>query len=90
MSAVKLLANSAVVCNCYIVLNMTSIFMFHISHTTWGTIDYSWKLWTMFQQVILNYGMFMLNSNEPNQSCSPSEMSQSINVEWCTCGRNGR
>ena len=44
----------------------------------------------MFQQVILNYGTFMLNSNEPNQSCSPSEMSQSINVEWRTCGRNGR
>ena len=32
MLAVKLLANSAVVCNCYIVLNMTSIFTFHISH----------------------------------------------------------
>ena len=32
MFAVKLLANSAVVCNCYIVLNMPSIFIFYISH----------------------------------------------------------
>ena len=30
MFAVKLLANSAAVCNCYIVLNMPSNFTFHI------------------------------------------------------------
>ena len=31
-----------------LVLNMPSILTFHISHTTWGIIDYSWKLLTMF------------------------------------------
>ena len=35
MFAVKLLANVAVVCNCYIVLNMPSILTFYISHATW-------------------------------------------------------
>ena len=28
-------------------------------------IDHSWKLLTMFKRFILNYGMFILNSNEP-------------------------
>ena len=32
MFEVELLANSAVVCNCYTVLNMPSIFTFHIAH----------------------------------------------------------
>ena len=34
MSGVKLQANSAVICNCYLVLNMPSIFTSNISHTT--------------------------------------------------------
>ena len=34
MFAAKLLANSAVASNCYIVLNMPSVFTFHISHIT--------------------------------------------------------
>ena len=34
MVAVKLLANSAVVSNCDIVLNMPSDFTFYISHST--------------------------------------------------------
>ena len=38
MFAVKLLANSAVASNCYIVLNMPSVFIFHISYITWGII----------------------------------------------------
>ena len=38
MFAVKLLPNSAVASNCYIVLNMSSVFTFHISHITWGTV----------------------------------------------------
>ena len=38
MFAVKLLANSAVASNCYIILNMPSVFTFHISHITWGII----------------------------------------------------
>ena len=38
MLAVKLLANSAVTINCYIVLNMPSVFTFHISHITWDII----------------------------------------------------
>ena len=32
MFEVELLANSAVACNCYTVLNMPSIFTFHIAH----------------------------------------------------------
>ena len=34
MFAVKVLANLAVVCSCYIVLNMPRIFTFYIFHTT--------------------------------------------------------
>ena len=34
MFLVELLANSAVACSCYIVLNMPSILAFHISHIT--------------------------------------------------------
>ena len=36
MFAVKLQVNTAVVCIYYIILNLPSIFTFHISHTTWG------------------------------------------------------
>ena len=59
MFAIKLQANSEVVCNCFIVLNMLSVFTFDIFHTTWGIIDYSWKLLTSY---IKSYN-FMLNSN---------------------------
>ena len=38
MFAVELLANSAVASDCYIALNMPSVFAFHISHITWGII----------------------------------------------------
>ena len=38
MFAVTLLANSAVASDCYIVLNMPSVFTFHISHIIWGII----------------------------------------------------
>ena len=44
---------------------------------------------TMFSQVILNFVMFMLVSNESIKNCSPSKISQSINGEWRTCDRNG-
>ena len=60
MFAVKVI--SAVVCNCYNVLNMPSIFTFHISHTTWGIIDHSWKP-NVLASYTINY--VMLNSNEP-------------------------
>ena len=33
----------------------------------------------------LNYVMFMLNSNEPIKVAHLKTISQSINVEWCTC-----
>ena len=39
MFAVKLLLNSAVASNSYIVVNMFEhVFTFHVSHTTWGII----------------------------------------------------
>ena len=60
MFAVKVI--SVVVCNCYNVLNMPSIFTFHISHTTWGIIDHSWKP-NVLASYTINY--VMLNSNEP-------------------------
>ena len=37
--------------------------------------------------IISNYIMFMFKTRA-NQSYSPSKISQSINVEWCTCDRN--
>ena len=88
MFAVKLLAN------CYIVLNMQSIFItFHISHTTWGIIDHSWKLLTMFNNVLTSYIKLCyvyVKFKRANQRCSPPKISQSINVEWRTCNRNGK
>ena len=60
MFAVKLLANSALASNCYIVLNMPSVFTFHISDIPWDIIvDHSWNL------LISNYTMFMFKTNEP-------------------------
>ena len=38
MFAVKLLANSAVASNCYISLNMPSVFTIHISDIPWDVI----------------------------------------------------
>ena len=39
MFVVKLLANSVVASNCYIVLNiLDSVFTLHISHAIWGII----------------------------------------------------
>ena len=36
MFAVELLESSSVARDCYIVLNMPSVFTLHISHITWG------------------------------------------------------
>ena len=38
MFAVKFLANPAFASNCYIVLNMLSVFTVHISRIAWGII----------------------------------------------------
>ena len=80
MFAVKLPINSAVVCNRYIVFNMPSIFIFHISNTTWGIIDHSWNLSTTLKQVKLNcYGY--VKFKQANQSCSTSKINQSVSAE---------
>ena len=38
----------------------------------------------------LNYIILMLKFKQTNQSCSFSKISHSINVEWCTCDKNGQ
>ena len=40
--------------------------------------------------VTLTYVMFYINFKQTNQSCWSSKISQSINVEWRTCNRNGK
>ena len=53
MFAVKLLSNPAVFRNCYIVLNMPSVFTFHISMSL------------EVNELISNYILFMFKTNEP-------------------------
>ena len=70
MFAVKLLANIVVASDCYIVLNMFEhILIFQISHITWG-INSNWSLLKANAQF-----------KQSNQSCSSSNISQSITSE---------
>ena len=83
MFAVKLLANLVVASDCYIVLNMFEhVFTFHISHVTWG-ISYNWLL---LKAVFYVY----VQLKRTNQSCSPSQISQSFTIEWRTCDGNSK
>ena len=69
MFAVKLLANSGVVSNCSIVLNMFE-HVFHISyftdHLRYYIIDRCWKLLTLCYVYV--------QFKQANQSCSPSNL----------------
>ena len=50
MFAVKLLANSAIASIYYIILKMPSVFIFHISHITWGILlqyEYFQTIWIL-------------------------------------------
>ena len=89
MFLVELLANSAVACSCYIVLNMPSILAFHISHITWGII----LQLIIADNVLTSYIKFCyayVKFKRANQSCSPSKIRESINGKWRTCDRNGK
>ena len=91
MFAVKLLANSAIACNWYIILNMPSIFTFrtfHILHITWDI---------MLQLIIVQSGLqcfnelYQIKFKRANQiSCTPSKSSQLNSVVWRTCDRIGK
>ena len=83
MLEVKLLANLIVASDCNIVLNMFEhVFTFRISHITWGII-YNWSL---LKAVKVLYVYVQIK--RPNQSYSPSKISQSITIEWCVCDGN--
>ena len=66
---------------------------FYISHFTYHLryyiiIDHCWNLLT-FYRVILNYVVYV-QFKRANQSCSPSNISQLINVEWRNCDRDSK
>ena len=39
---------------------------------------------------IIKFCYVYIKFKRTNQSSAPSKISQSINVEWCTCDRNGK
>ena len=90
MFAVKMLTDSVVTSNCYNNLNMFEhVFTFHIPLEV---LYYNWSL-LKAANVLMNYTKLCsvyVQFKRANQSCSPSKISQSINVEWCTCDRNGK
>ena len=60
MFAVKLLAKSAVVCNCYIVLKMPSFFTFHIPL---AVLYCNWSQLKAVNNVLISY----INDNLPRK-----------------------
>ena len=91
MFAVKLLANSvvAIVTLLWTCMNTFSHF---ISPITLEVLYYNWSLLKAVNALmsIIELCHVYIQFKRANQSCSPSIISQSINVEWRTCDRNGK
>ena len=90
--AVKLLANSLVAIDFYIALTMfdtlshfTSPIPLEILYFNWSSLK-AINVLTNHTKLCYVYGQF----KRTNLSCSPSKISQSINVKWRTCDRNGK
>ena len=65
----------------WICLSMISHFTFH---TPLEVLCYNWSL----LKVVKVLYVYVYQSKRTNQSCSPSTISQSLNVEWRTSDRN--
>ena len=57
-------------------LNLPSIFTFHVSHTTWSIIDYSWKL--LYNFLTSYTKLCYVKFKSANQKCSTSKISLSM------------
>ena len=69
--------------------------LFHISHFTYHLryymiMDYFRAVNNALTSYIRLCNLYYIKPNRTNQSCSPSKISQSINVEWRTCDRNSK
>ena len=66
--------------------------LFHISHFTYHLryymiMDYCRAVNNALTSYIRLCNLYYIKPNRTNQSCSPSKISQSINVEWRICDR---
>ena len=65
---------------------------FRISHFSYH-LKYNWPLLKAVNNILTSYiksCYVYVKFKRASQSCSPSKINQSINVEWRTCARNGK